>query len=101
MHSTFQVGTERLAEMVPDAPGDVLMANKVARIYFCRSGCDQWGLSEGCPGCRYLRTGQGRQQTHSEACRRRIEALLKSDPSGSARLDAADEKNQSCTGRCS
>ena len=50
------------------------------------------GLSEGCPGCRYLRTGQGRQQAHSEACRRRIEGLLKGDPSGSARLAAADER---------
>ena len=40
----------------------------------------------GCPGCGYLRTGQWRQQAHSEACRRRIEGLLKGDPTGSARL---------------
>ena len=50
------------------------------------------GLSEGCPGCRHLRTGQGRQQAHSEACRRRMEGLLKGDPAGSARLAAADER---------
>ena len=42
--------------------------------------------------CRYLRTGQGRQQAHSEACRRRIEGLLSGDLSGSARLAAADER---------
>ena len=50
------------------------------------------GLSEGCPGCRHLRTGQGRPRAHSEACRKRIEGLLKGDPVGSARLAAAHER---------
>ena len=49
-----------------------------------RADFEQWGLSEGCPGCRYLRTGQGRQQAHSEACRKRIEGLLKGDSMGAA-----------------
>ena len=68
------------------------MENKVARTYLRRADFERWGLSEGCPGCRYLRPGQGRQQAHSEACRRRIEGLLKGEPSGSARLAAADER---------
>ena len=68
------------------------MENKVARTYLRRADFKQWGLSEGCHGCRYLRTGQGRQQAHSEACWRRIEDLLKGDPVGSARLAAADER---------
>ena len=68
------------------------MANKVARTYLRRADFERWGLSEGCPGCRYLRTGQGRQQAHSEACRRRIEGLLNCHPSGSTRLAAADER---------
>ena len=76
----MQVGKERLPEMVLRSFGDVLMEKN-----------DQWSLNEGCPGCWYLKTGQGRQQANSEACRRRIEALLKSDSSGSARLAAADE----------
>ena len=76
--------------MVRRILGEVLMDNKVARTYFRRAAFDQWGLTEGCPGCWYLRTGQGRQQTHSEARRRKIEALLKGDSSGSARLAAAD-----------
>ena len=83
---------ERPAEMVPRDPGDVLMENKVARTNLRRADFEQWGLSEGCPGCRYLRTGQGRQQAHSEACRRRIERLLKGDQVGSARLAAAGER---------
>ena len=66
------------------------MENKVARTYLRRADFKQWGLSEGCPGCRHLRTGQGRKQAQSEACRRRIEGLLKGD--GSARLAAADER---------
>ena len=48
--------------------------------------------SEAVAGCRRLRTGQGRQQAHNEACRWRIEGLLKGDPAGSARLAAADER---------
>ena len=63
------------------------MENNEARADF-----ERWGLSEGSPGCGYLRTGQGRQQAHSEACRRMIEDLLKGDPVGSARLAAADER---------
>ena len=68
------------------------MENKVARTYLRRADFEQWGLSEGCPGCQYLRTGQGRQQAHSEACRKRIEGLLRGDSAGSARLAAADER---------
>ena len=88
----IQVGMERPAEMMPRAPGDVLMENKVARTYLLRADFEEWSLSEGCPGCRYLRTGQGRQQAHGEACRRWIEGLLKGDPVGSSRLAAADER---------
>ena len=88
----FQVGVERPAEMVPPLSGEVLMENKVAKTYFRRADFGQWVLSEDCPGCRDLRTGQGRQQTHSEVCWRRLEGLLKGDSSGSARLAAADER---------
>ena len=45
-------------EVEPRAPGEVLMENKVARTCLRRADFEQWGLSEGCPGCRYLRTGQ-------------------------------------------
>ena len=68
------------------------MENKVARTNLRRADFEQWGLSEGCPGCRYLTTGQERQQAHSEACRRRIERLLKGDQVWSARLAAAGER---------
>ena len=73
------------------------MENQIARTYQRRADFEQWGLSEGCRACRYLRTGQVRQQAHSEARRRRSESLLKGDSSGS-RLDAADGKNKTCTG---
>ena len=43
-------------------------------------------------GAGTLGTGQGRQRAHSEACRRRIEALLGGDSSESARLAATDER---------
>ena len=88
----IQVGVERPTEMMPQDPGEVLMEKKVARTQLRRADFEQWGLSEGCLGCRYLRTGQERQQAHSEACRRRIEDLLKGDLAGSERLAAADER---------
>ena len=68
---------ERPAEMVHRDPREYLMENKVARTYLRRTDFEQWGLSEGFPGYRHLKTGQGRQQAHSEACRKRIEDLLR------------------------
>ena len=69
------------------------MENTVgAMTYFRRVDFEQWGLSAAGPGSRYVRTGQGRQKAHSEACRRRIDALSRGDSSGSARLAAADER---------
>ena len=65
--------------MVPRDPGEVLLENEVARTYFRKADFEQWGLSEGCPGCRYLRTGQERQRAHNEARRKMIEGLLKGD----------------------
>ena len=59
------------------------MENKVARTNRRRADFEQWGRSEGCPRCRYLRTGQGRQQGHSEACRKRTEGLLRGASAGS------------------
>ena len=88
----IQIGKERPAEMVPRVLGEVLMENKVAKTYFRRADFEQWGLSEGCLGCRYLRKGQGRQQAHSEAYGKRIEGLSKGDSVGAARLSAADER---------
>ena len=55
----IRVEMERPAERVPRAPGDVLMENQTARTYLRRADFEQWGLSEGCPGCRYPRTRQG------------------------------------------
>ena len=85
----IQVGMERPAEMMLALQAKFLMENKVARTYLRRADFDQWDPKFGCPGCGYLRTGPGRQQTHSEACRRRTEAQKKGDSSGSARLAAA------------
>ena len=58
-----------------------------ARTYLRRADFEQWGsqwvsVPENCPG---------RQQAHSEVCRR-IDGLLKGDSSGSTRLGAADER---------
>ena len=84
----IQVGMDRPA-MVSRDPGEVLMEKRSSEDQPSQSRL-RWSLSEGCPGCQYLRSCQ-RQQAHS-ACRRRMESLLKGDSSGSARLAAADER---------
>ena len=55
----LQVSLERPAEIAPRSPDEVLMEKKVARAFLRRAVFERWGLSGGCPGCRYLRTGQG------------------------------------------
>ena len=55
----IQVGMERLAEVVPRSPREVLTESKVARTHLLRPDFERWSFSEGCPGCRHLRTGQG------------------------------------------
>ena len=78
--------------MVPRDPGEVFDGKQGSEDLPSQGRLRAVGLSEGCPRCRYLRTGQGRHEAHSEACRKRIEGLLKGDSSGSARLAAADER---------
>ena len=62
----LQVSLERPAESPPRSPNEALVENKVAMAFLRRAVFERWCLSGGCPGCRYLRTGQGRQQAHSE-----------------------------------
>ena len=70
---SIQVGVERPAEMVPRDSREVLMSRLQAVV-----------LSEGCPGWRYLRTGQGvNKRTVKHAGR---------DSMAATRLAAADER---------
>ena len=69
------------------------MDNKVARTYTRRADFTSGVSVRGVLECWYLRTGQGRQQTHSETGGRRLECLLKGDSSGSARLARHATKN--------
>ena len=54
----IQVGMERSAGMMPRSPGELPMENRVARTHLRRPDFERGDFSEGCPGCRYLRTGQ-------------------------------------------
>ena len=47
----IQVGMARPAEVVPRSPGEM----KLARTYVRIADFERWGLSEGCPECRYLK----------------------------------------------
>ena len=74
---------ERPGEVVPRSLGEVLM-EKVGRTYL--SAKVVFGAST-----RELVRSDSKLTANNEACRRRIESLLKGDSSGSARLAAADE----------
>ena len=79
--------------MVPRDAGEVLMEYKAARTYFRRADFEQWGSQRRLSRVPvFEKWPEARQQAHSEACRKRIEGLLKGDSVGAARLAAADER---------
>ena len=92
----IQVGMQRPFEMVPRL-GGVLMENKVARTYLRRADFEQQGLSEGCPRCQHLRTGQRPQQAYSEARRRRIEGWWRTPEPVGIRQQKEDHNEEGTT----
>ena len=47
---------------------------------------DKYGLTPGCPGCLAKQRGEIAKRGHSEACRRRIEGMMKDDVDDRKRL---------------
>ena len=52
---------------------------------------DNFGYTQGCPGCDAIRQGRERQPGHSEACRARVEAELSQTDNGRSRLKRAQD----------
>ena len=55
----------------------------------------KYGGSEGCQACSQVYTFGTTNVTHSDACRRRIQELMKGDDVGRARLDASRKRKAS------
>ena len=62
------------------------------RMYVTSADVRKYGGSEGCQACTQVYTFGRTNVTHSDACRRRIQELMKGDDVGRARLDASRKR---------
>ena len=62
------------------------------RMYVTSADVKKYGGSEGCQACTQVYTFGRTNVTHSDACRRRIQELMKGDDVGRARLDASRKR---------
>ena len=65
------------------------------RMYVTSADVRRYGGSEGCQACTQVYTFGRTNVTHSDACRRRIQELMKGDDVGRARLDASRKRKAS------
>ena len=49
-------------------------------------------MTPGCPGCLAKQRGEIAKRGHSEACRKRIEGMMREDSDDKKKIDAADER---------
>ena len=70
-------------EYQPQPPG--LTARRAMSF---KADVEAAGYSKACPGCRAIVCNL-KQQTHSEACRKQVEAFLTTTPEGRDRLERA------------
>ena len=75
------------AQAPPPAPPQ--FAPSVKRVYFRRLDFESHGYTDHCIGCRRLRLGQP-AAAHSELCRARMEAALRTTSDGAARVQHAE-----------
>ena len=65
------------------------------RMYVTSADVRKYGGSEGCEACTQVYTWCRTNVPHSDACRRRIQELMKGDDVGRARLDASRKRKAS------
>ena len=53
---------------------------------------DKYGFTPGCPGCIAKQRGEIAKRGHSEACRKRIEDMMRQDGDDRRKIEAADER---------
>ena len=64
----------------------------IRRMQTTRADVEDNGPTDGCRGCRAIRRGDAKHQGHSEACRQRMEDLIKAKAGGQERIDRALER---------
>ena len=65
------------------------------RMYVTSADVRKYGGSEGCQACTQVYAWRWTNVPHSDACRRRIQELMKGDDVGRARLDASRKRKAS------
>ena len=53
---------------------------------------DKYGFTEGCPGCIAKQRGEVAKKGHSEACRKRIEDMMRQNDEDKKKIEAADDR---------
>ena len=53
---------------------------------------EKYGFTPGCPGCIAKQRGEVAKRGHSEACRKRIEDMMRQDGDDRRKIEAADER---------
>ena len=53
---------------------------------------EKYGFTAGCPGCTAKQRGEVAKKGHSEACRKRIEDMMRQDEKDRKKVEAADDR---------
>ena len=79
---------------VPGEPAPARVETEPRRTYLKARDFHKHGWTESCEGCRRLKAGNMGARPHNEACRQRMEAILKAegDPRWMRAKDRADER---------
>ena len=79
---------------VPGEPPPARVETEPRRTYLKARDFQKHGWTEGCEGCRRLKAGNMAARPHNEACRQRMEAILKEegDPRWMRAKDRAEER---------
>ena len=84
-------------QILPAPTGMPPLPPKIQERRMCVTSADvrRYGGSEGCQACTQVYTRGRTNVPHSDACRRRIQELMKGDDTGRARLDASRKRKAS------
>ena len=80
----------------PRLPRPLVEESAPRQLYIRKAELDKYGYTPGCPRCEDTRAGKKTASTHTEACRKKIEAAVAGvcagDSDGKTRPEAAEDK---------
>ena len=79
-------------EDAPRLPRPLAIELAPKQLYIRKAELMKHGYTPGCPRCDGALAGKSSTATHTEECRKRIEAAIAADPEANVRLEAAESK---------